>query len=61
MKDKKCPKCGNTMGFAFGTCVDCGWNHLSNQFKFIQIWTDDLPEEIQDYLIQKHANKYERR
>ena len=55
-----CPKCGNTFGFVFGECIKCGWNHLSNQWDTIEVWVDDLPEDIQDYLIEKHASKYEK-
>lgn len=54
-----CPKCGNTMGFAFGTCIECGWNHLYNQWEVIKVRVDDLSEDDQYYLIQKHARKYE--
>jgi len=56
----KCVKCGNELGFAFGTCDNCGWNYLSNQFEFIKVYVDDLPESEQDYLIEKHAMRYEK-
>lgn len=54
-----CPKCNNIMGFVFGTCIECGWNYLSNQWEYIKVRVDDLPEEIQDYFIQKHAKRYD--
>lgn len=54
-----CPKCGNTIGFAFGRCVECGWNHLSNQWEVIKVRVDYLPDEIKYYLINEHARKYE--
>ncbi len=49
-----CPHCGNKLGFAFGTCIDCGYNHISNVFKFITVHVDDLADD-QYYLIQRHA------
>jgi len=55
----ECPKCKNTIGFVFGTCGRCGWNHLSHQWENIKVRVDDLPEDIQYYLIQKHARRYE--
>ena len=56
----KCNKCDNELGFAFGTCNNCGWNYLSNQFEFIKVLVDDLPEDEQDYLVEKHAMRYEK-
>lgn len=38
----KCPICKNTVGFALGTCIDCGWNYLDNSFHHIEINTDEL-------------------
>jgi len=34
-------------------------NYLSNQFEFIKVLVDDLPEDIQDYLVEIHARRYE--
>ena len=55
----KCNKCGNELGFVFKTCNNCGWNCLSNQFEFIKVLVDDLPEDIQDHLVEIHARRYE--
>lgn len=49
-----CPKCGNRMGFAFGTCVDCGFNYLDYDYKYIKVDVDKLPESIKWYLIDNH-------
>lgn len=37
-----CPKCGNALGFVCGTCIDCGWDRLKNEYAFIRIWAGDL-------------------
>ena len=55
---KGCPMCDNKMGFAFGTCGECGWNYLDNTFHFIKVHTDDLPESIKHRLITEHGRKY---
>ena len=55
----KCTKCGNELGFVFKTCNNCGWNYLSNQFEFIKVLVDDLPESEQGYVVEKHAMRYE--
>jgi len=61
----RCLKCKNinenknVNGFDNGTCKVCGWNYLSKQWEFIKVKVDDLPEELQDYLIQKHEMRYE--
>ena len=54
----KCPVCGNTMGFAFGTCIDCGFNHITNEFQSIRVDTEILKnlvsEETFDWLVAEH-------
>lgn len=56
MADKTiCPVCKNKVGFAFGTCIECGYNHLDDSFHFIKVHIDDLPEgEYKERLIEKH-------
>lgn len=49
-----CEKCGNRLGFAFGTCVQCGYNYLDKQYHHIKVYVDDLPEDIKWRLIDKH-------
>jgi|GEM_PF-1271509 len=53
-----CPVCENTRGFAFGTCVSCGFNYISATFNFIEVNVDHLPKEIKDALVKYHAKKY---
>lgn len=53
-----CPVCENTRGFAFGTCVNCGFNYISATFDFIKVHVDHLPKEVKDALIKYHAKKY---
>lgn len=56
-----CKICGNTKGFGFGTCCNCGYNYLDNTFHFIQVRVDDLlylPLEIKENLINKHQQKF---
>lgn len=58
-KSKGCPVCDNRMGFAFGTCVECGFNHLSGKFKNIETSVDDLEKGYSvKYLVLRHASKY---
>lgn len=51
-----CPKCKNIMGFSFGTCVRCGWNYISNEYDYIKVRVNDLPQWVRDYLVEKHDN-----
>jgi len=55
----ECPKCGNRIGLAFGTCCECGYNYLTNKYDWIKIWVADLEmtntsPEVQSFLIEKH-------
>jgi len=42
MSKTTCPKCKNEKGFVFGTCIDCGWNHLDDTFHWIKVNIDAL-------------------
>lgn len=61
-----CPKCGNKLGFAFGTCCQCGFNHISKQYDWIKVWRSDLnktdisPEDEFELIIKhnKSVTKY---
>jgi anaerobic ribonucleoside-triphosphate reductase len=58
-----CEKCGNTMGFALGTCVECGWNDLDKSFHFIKVqvaYLEGYPD-LKRLLVEKHARRYEGR
>lgn len=64
----KCPICKNTMGFAFGTCCECGYNHLDHTYHTIKVDTDILKRIVSPdmfyYLVKQHEkikrNLYER-
>ncbi len=52
-----CEICGNTIGFAFGTCCNCGWNDIEKVFRWVEVDVKDLPLDIRDYLILKHHKR----
>lgn len=56
-----CPICKNTKGFVCGTCIDCGFNSIDNEFQFIEVNTKILshylPSELLDRLIEEHYNQ----
>lgn len=58
-----CKICGNTMGFACGTCIECGYNYLDDTFHFIEVRTKVLEQlvspEVFEYLVAEHQ-KYKR-
>ena len=37
----ECPICKNRIGFNCGTCIECGYNYLSNKFDFIKVYVSD--------------------
>jgi hypothetical protein len=55
-----CEKCGNRIGFVFGTCCNCGWNYLDKTWHYIKVNVNDLPMDLRYYLIDKHESKYEK-
>jgi hypothetical protein len=56
----ECPHCANKFGFAFGTCIECGFNYIDFTFHKIEVWVDELPEDIAAYLVKRHADKTQR-
>lgn len=60
----KCPICDNMIGFAFGTCIDCGYNHIDHTFHFIEVETEFLKElvspEVFELLVAEHRRFKER-
>lgn len=54
-KHDDCPHCGNRVGFAFGTCIECGWNYLTRKFHWIKVWTENDP--MPKHLVQEHATR----
>ena len=57
-----CPKCKNKVGFAFGTCIQCGYNHLDGEYTRIEVDMEVLERYIPPYilsrLIERHEIKY---
>jgi hypothetical protein len=57
-----CPKCKNRVGFAFGTCIQCGYNHLDEEYTRIEVDMEVLeryvPPYILSHLIERHERKY---
>lgn len=58
----ECPICGNKHGFAFGTCVRCNYNQISNKFKRVIVDVDLLKEFLPPHILYKvleeHENSY---
>lgn len=54
----KCEKCGNTLGFCLGTCLECYWNPEDNQYTRITVNTveleDFIPPRILNSMIKRH-------
>ena len=57
-----CPKCKNRVGFAFGTCIQCGYNHLDEEYTRIEVDMEVLEKYIPPYvlscLIEQHEIRY---
>lgn len=54
---KGCPACNNCIGFAFGTCVECGFNQYHGEFETIKIPVNYAHLSV-DYLVLFHAERY---
>lgn len=52
-----CPACDNRRGFAFGTCVDCGFNQYHGKFETIKIPVSYAHLPV-DHLVLLHAKRY---
>ena len=61
----ECPKCGNTIGFGFGTCVECGYNYLDNTYRYIKVDTEILkqlvPLHVFKFLVKEHDKRFKNR
>lgn len=59
---ERCPICKNKVGFAFGTCIQCGYNHIEEKFSRIEVDMETLEILLDPYmlelLVNKHARKY---
>lgn len=57
----ECPICKNKIGFAFGTCIECGYNQYTNEYDKITVYTEDLKpyvsEEVYNMLIKEHEKR----
>lgn len=54
MSDTVCPNCQNKIGFVFGTCIECGFNNLTNKFVWVKVYVVELPSNGRDYYIDRH-------
>ena len=58
----ECPKCGNKFGFAFGTCVRCQYNHISNTYQKVlvdvELLEEFLPPHIFNEVLEEHDERY---
>lgn len=48
------------MGFSFGTCIECGYNHNDHTYHFIEINTEILelvPQNMFNYLVEQHEKR----
>ena len=54
----KCPICDNMIGFHFGTCVNCGYNYIDHEYKYIKVDTEILkslvPTQVYEFLVMEH-------
>lgn len=54
----KCPICDNMIGFSFGTCVNCGYNHIDHEYRYIKVDTEVLkavvPMNVFEFLVAEH-------
>lgn len=58
----ECPICKNKIGFAFGTCGECGYNHLDNSYHTIEVNTEILKSLVDEdtfwWLVYEHERSY---
>jgi hypothetical protein len=59
---EECPVCKNKIGFAFGTCIQCGYDHIEEKFSRIEVDMETLEALLDPYtldlLVNKHRRKY---
>jgi hypothetical protein len=60
MAGTTCPHCQNTFGFVFGTCTDCGFNYITEEFTHVRVYVKDLPKGLRDVLITEHKYRTKR-
>ena len=58
----ECPICKNKTGFAFGVCVECGYNHLNDSYHTIKVNTEILKSLVDEetfwWLVLEHVRSY---
>lgn len=57
----QCEICGNKIGFALGTCIDCGFNYITKEFTWIRVYVEDLSDIDKDSLIAEHIKWVKRK
>jgi hypothetical protein len=59
----ECPACKNKVGFAFGTCIRCGYNHYDEKYDRIEVDMEVLERYIPTYvlhsLIERHKQRHQ--
>ena len=54
----ECPICKNKTGFVFGTCCECGYNHVDHTYHYIKVSTEILERivspEVFNHLVEEH-------
>lgn len=55
----ECPICLNRIGFACGTCIECGFNHLDNTFHRIEVDTEVLKHLVTPEVFAKLVYEHE--
>ena len=60
----ECPICKNKIGFVFGTCIECGYNHDDHTYHTIEVSTEILKQvvspEMFRYFVCKHEEQKKR-
>lgn len=57
----ECPACKNKVGFAFGTCIRCGYNHYDKKYVRIEVDMEVLERYIPPYVLQSLIERHKQR
>lgn len=58
---EECPVCKNKIGFAFGTCIQCGYDYIEEKFSRIEVDMETLEALLDPYTLDLLVNKHERK
>lgn len=58
---EECPVCKNKIGFAFGTCIQCGYDHIEEKFSRIEVDMETLEALLDPYMLDLLVSKHERK